>query len=208
MDTEENSKLLPLYARLFCHQTCFISVYRQCYDVLTCDWPHARFTFNETALTQFMSLPLTRWRYQNPIESFRTSASQILASDDQVSVREKSWLSIVIRDTPDPTQFVIAVHWVEWQQYLTDMMPIVIARLCTVYPCSMVLFVLLWLSRYISEPIQAYHSTHWGRDKMAAIFQTTLSNAFSWMKMLEFRLKFHWNLFIRVQLTTFQHWFR
>ena len=25
--------------------------------------------------------------------------------------------------------------------------------------------------------------THWGRDKMAAISQTTFSNAFSWMKM-------------------------
>ena len=25
--------------------------------------------------------------------------------------------------------------------------------------------------------------THWGRDKMAAVSQTTLSNAFSWMKM-------------------------
>ena len=35
--------------------------------------------------------------------------------------------------------------------------------------------------------------THWGRDKMAAISQTTLSNAFSWMKMLDFRLKFHWS---------------
>ena len=32
--------------------------------------------------------------------------------------------------------------------------------------------------------------THWGRDKMAAVSQTTLSNAFSWMKMLEFRLRF------------------
>ena len=51
-------------------------------------------------------------------------------------------------------------------------------------------------------------STHWGRDKMAAVSQTTLSNAFSWMKMLEFRLRFHWNLFLRVQLTIFQHWFR
>ena len=28
--------------------------------------------------------------------------------------------------------------------------------------------------------------THWGRDKMAAVSQTTLSNTFSWMKMLEF----------------------
>ena len=50
--------------------------------------------------------------------------------------------------------------------------------------------------------------THWGRDNMAAISQTTLSNAFSWKKMLEFRLKFHWSLFIRVQWTIFQHWFR
>ena len=37
--------------------------------------------------------------------------------------------------------------------------------------------------------------SHWGRDKMAAIFQTTFSNAFLWMKMCEFRLRFHWILF-------------
>ena len=40
--------------------------------------------------------------------------------------------------------------------------------------------------------------THWGRDKMDAISQTTFWRAFSWMKMYEFRLKFHWNLFLRV----------
>ena len=51
-------------------------------------------------------------------------------------------------------------------------------------------------------------STHWGQNKMAAIFQTTFSNAFSWMKMYEFRLRFHWRLFLRVQLTIFLHWFR
>ena len=50
--------------------------------------------------------------------------------------------------------------------------------------------------------------THWGRDKMAAIFQTTFPNGFSWMKMYDFRLTFHWSLFLRVQLTIFQHWFR
>ena len=50
--------------------------------------------------------------------------------------------------------------------------------------------------------------THWGRDKMAAIFQTTFSNAFSWMKMFKFLLRFHWSLFPRVQLTIFHHWFR
>ena len=31
-------------------------------------------------------------------------------------------------------------------------------------------------------------------------------NAFSWMKMC--KLRFHWSLFPRVQLTIFQHWFR
>ena len=49
--------------------------------------------------------------------------------------------------------------------------------------------------------------THWGRDKMAAIFQTTFSDAFSWIKIYELRLIFHWVLFLRVQLTIFQHWF-
>ena len=32
--------------------------------------------------------------------------------------------------------------------------------------------------------------THWGREQMDAVSQTTFSNAFSWMKMFEFRLKF------------------
>ena len=49
--------------------------------------------------------------------------------------------------------------------------------------------------------------THWGRDKMAAIIQT-FSNGFSWMKMYQFRLKFHWSLFLGVQLLIFQHRFR
>ena len=43
---------------------------------------------------------------------------------------------------------------------------------------------------------------------MAAIYQTAFSNAFSSIKMYEFRLRFHWSLFPNVQLTIFQHWFR
>ena len=51
--------------------------------------------------------------------------------------------------------------------------------------------------------------THWGRDEMNDISQTTFSNVFSSMKMFEFRLKFHWSLFPpRVKSTIFQHWFR
>ena len=63
----------------------------------------------------------------------------------------------------------------------------------------------------ISGQAWVYHETaltHWRRDKMAAVSQTTLSNAFSWMKMLEFRLRFYWSLFLRVPLTIIQHWFR
>ena len=44
-------------------------------------------------------------------------------------------------------------------------------------------------------------STHWGRDIMAAVSQTTFSKTFSWMKMSVFRLKSHWSLFMRFQLT-------
>ena len=50
--------------------------------------------------------------------------------------------------------------------------------------------------------------THWGQDKMDAISQTTFSKAFSWMKMQEFRLRYQWSLFLRFELTIFQHCFR
>ena len=50
--------------------------------------------------------------------------------------------------------------------------------------------------------------THWGRNKMAAIFQTTFSNDFLLMKMYEFRLRFHWTLFLEFELTIPHHWFR
>ena len=44
-----------------------------------------------------------------------------------------------------------------------------------------------------------FNLAHWGRDKMDAISQTT-STAFSWMKMLEFRLNFQWSLFLMVNI--------
>ena len=62
---------------------------------------------------------------------------------------------------------------------------------------------------YIScSDLMCFNITHWGRDKMAAISLTTFSIAFSWMKMFEFRLRFHWSLFPRVQLTILQLWLR
>ena len=59
----------------------------------------------------------------------------------------------------------------------------------------------LWGSvAFTREQFQSELLTHWGRDKMDAISQTTFSSAFSWMKMFEYRLKLHWSLFLRVQL--------
>ena len=40
------------------------------------------------------------------------------------------------------------------------------------------------------------------------ISQMIFSEAFSWMKNFVFWLKFHWSLFLMVQLTIAQHWFR
>ena len=67
---------------------------------------------------------------------------------------------------------------------------------------------------YVIQTLRSLHHqmsqnlTHWGWDKMATIFQTTFSNAFSWMKIYELWLRFHWRLFPGVHLTTFKHWFK
>ena len=61
------------------------------------------------------------------------------------------------------------------------------------------------MSKWVAGP---WFKAHWGRDEIDAISQMTSSNAFSWMKMNEFRLGFHWSLFLRFELTIFHHWFR
>ena len=74
----------------------------------------------------------------------------------------------------------------------------------------------IWWCHYVSSTDHDWQGatstyiflTHWGRDKINAILQTTFSDASSWMKMFEFWLKFHLSLFLKVQLTIFQHWFR
>ena len=57
-------------------------------------------------------------------------------------------------------------------------------------------FIGMWMYQPSGDNVMVDSLTHWGRDKMAAISQTTLSDSFSWTKMLKFRLKFHWSLFL------------
>ena len=49
--------------------------------------------------------------------------------------------------------------------------------------------------------------TLWGRDKMAAILLPTFSKAFAWIKTISFWFKFHWNVFLGVQLAIIYHCF-
>ena len=56
--------------------------------------------------------------------------------------------------------------------------------------------------------INSQNAVIFPKIKMAAISQTIFSYAFSWMKRFVFWFEFHWSLFLRVQLTITQHWFR
>ena len=73
------------------------------------------------------------------------------------------------------------------------------------------LLVMPWLLAFICQQQLWYwphNLTHLHLDKMATIPQTTSSNVFPWMKSRVFWFKFLWSLFLRVQLTMSQHWFR
>ena len=63
----------------------------------------------------------------------------------------------------------------------------------------------LLLKHWLCGNIFKLDLTHWGRDIVADISQTTISNEFFWMKMCKFWLRFHWSLFPRVKLTIFHH---
>ena len=69
------------------------------------------------------------------------------------------------------------------------------------YSINLVIYIFYLSCRYMLS------LTHWDRDKMVTISQKALPYTFYWMKLLEFRLKLHWSLFLRVQITLFQHWF-
>ena len=63
-----------------------------------------------------------------------------------------------------------------------------------------------WVLTCMCCKSRRFSLTHWGRDKMATIFQT-FSNGFLWMKMHELRSKLNWIMFLGAQLTIFQHCF-
>ena len=71
-------------------------------------------------------------------------------------------------------------------------------RICPAIPQA-------WLSGQVEfTPSPAGCCFPWVQDKMAAILQTTFSNAFSSIKTFEFWIKFHWNMFFWVLLKIWQ----
>ena len=96
------------------------------------------------------------------------------------------------------------------------------------WTCEYVRMIYEWRLDYVDQPMQRgvlfviwvadatespetpipHDLTYFPQDKMAAISQTVSSVAFSWMKSFVFWLKFHWRLFLRVQWTINQRWFR
>ena len=103
-----------------------------------------------------------------------------------------------------PTEAVLHSFWwhsfifKRWLSYMSWQSIYMTVKLCTCQIHS----ALQWCSK-----TRRFFNTLRPR-KMTANFQTKVSNAFSSMKMYEFWLKFHWSLFLWVQLTVFHHWFR
>ena len=130
----------------------------------------------------------------------------IFYSDDCIQITLQSWYGFFEGDIRLTTSTPGASD--QWQE-LTNGCWIIWWQNSVIDISALLESVLLWYrDMHFSQRVHSCHLTHWGRDKMAAIFQTMFSNAFSWMKMHELRLRFHWRLFRRVQLTIFQHWFR
>ena len=68
-----------------------------------------------------------------------------------------------------------------------------------------------WKAFNWTNVLTRWFKTHFNSlrpKQMDAISQTTFSSICFLMKMFGFRLKFHWSLFLRTQLTIIQHWFR
>ena len=51
-------------------------------------------------------------------------------------------------------------------------------------------------------------SAHWGRNKVAAVSKTVFWYTLSGMKMYAFLLRFYWSLFLSLEITIFEQWFR
>ena len=111
-----------------------------------------------------------------------------LSSVDCINVLSHNWLPLWLGAIKQRPPMLTKVH----DTIMTSLGP---SELISISKAS--------LTEVISIP-----GSHWGPNKMATILQTTLSNAFFLVESFMFWLKFHWALFLEVQLAISQHWFK
>ena len=100
--------------------------------------------------------------------------------------------------------FLTSTH-VRWRQKHTHIYIYIYMYICMYKHKTIKLWTSCTARRYVFQKGNFLILTHWDRDKMATISQTTLWNAFSWMKILELLIYFQRN---RFELTVSQHGFR
>ena len=116
------------------------------------------------------------------------------------------WALFVVTLT-NTVHLIYIYIFIQWQFYSSSgsSLSYVFNHSCCV-DCNRVLSTMGVIHQYVlvSGVCGAYKGLiHWGRDKMGDVFQTTFLNVFSWMKMYWYWLKFHWSLFLGIQLTIF-----
>ena len=133
--------------------------------------------------------------------TFHTTVSGLATRETTVQRREhwppKYWPEALTRGC-EPILFVgfiFICHWLQSQQCASDKAGWGINILICITAWE------IWLSLIC---ILFEGST----SHPLLLSQTTFSNAYSWMKSFLFPFKIHWYLFLRVQWTIRQHWFR
>ena len=184
------------------HTHCFIASDNPTgYDRVTVYWCHSMWYFRfvlhfmDPFDKRFMSLWLKS--YENTCGSYMTNIaeikSQICTCHDSSAVVacENLWHDLIIRKQ-------IRANWFHPRFQLWTHKPFV--QRSKKYS---------WLTVQHLPPsfsVAFYQNCRHFADDIFK--QTTFSNAFSRTKMFEFRLRFHWSLFLWFELTIFQHWFR
>ena len=103
---------------------------------------------------------------------------------------------VTMQFTDEHIRYNASVNWHTMGSWVWSAMMMLsqrLSRACFIVGAKCLALNYGWRSSPFSRPRRIL--THWRRDKMAAIFQTTFSNAFSWIKMCKLRLRFHWSLF-------------
>ena len=142
--------------------------------------------------------------YKNPIHWFFSSHKHL----ERIPLTVFHWNQIIIRNPmPNKSRMKLFIHsQISIHCWSLDRNKWFHRKLCTkVHPFSnFVTDVIPYSCRHLSSSMLVNTL----RPRQMAAISQTFSNAFSWMKIFEFRFKFHWSLFLRVQLTNSHHWFR